>query len=204
MSRTLCTVLALFVVLSATTALADSPSAYGVASHASMRGSLSGAPKISPIAYFSEREGFGPIENMSRESLLLERNRLEDQRPGIGGPLALIITGGVLTLTGLLVAVDFVGYLAAGVIAGVVIALIGGALLTVGLVLLFTRMPARRDYGERLDAVNRRLDMMDHGAQPNMDPYYPPPPPPGMAPPPPPPPDASWNAPDTSILVASF
>ena len=207
MRSPLLTIAALAAVLTGSSALADSPSASSIATHASMRGSLNGGMRVVPVQY--DDGSWAPLDGMARESLLLERNRIEDSRPGIGVPIALIAVGGGLMFAGFITA--YVGLIAlytssnvAGVILGIGGAIFAGGsvMLVIGIIRLVATIRERRIYSDRLDEINRRLEQLDQG--PNMNPYIPAPPPPPLGMPPPPPPAAQGNVPDASMLIASF
>ncbi|MBK7861880.1 MAG: hypothetical protein IPJ65_25345 [Archangiaceae bacterium] len=151
-----------------------------------------------------------PVESMNRVQLQAEYDRLDRERPGLGGPIALSAVGGGLVLVSFLFALEglaafgyydaaAMGYALLGLATVAVI--VGAVLLTVGLVKLFTRLGPRKEYGQRMDDVRARIDTLDQGGaqQP------PPPPPPDDLPPPaPPPPGAQRFDLPPGYLVATF
>ncbi|MBL8955685.1 MAG: hypothetical protein JNK82_33230 [Myxococcaceae bacterium] len=172
------------------------------------RGALLGSTGV----YF-QADGPGletPVEQLTREQLQNEYQRLDREKPGIGGPIALLsVGGGLLIFSFAFFAVAVAGYLYSGassviaVTAYVLLAfsaalgITGAVLLTVGLVKLFTRIGQRRAYSQRMDDINARLDSLDRSGAP-------PPPPPDAAPLPPPPPGAGFFDVKPSLVVATF
>ena len=171
---------------------------------------------LSDAAFYSQEGEAGipetPVEQMTRAQLQNEYQRLEGERPSIGGPIALTSVGGGLLLVGLGVGVEgilaflyfgdstaayaAVGYMLLGLSA--VMMITGAVLLTVGLVKLFTRIGARRAYTQRMDDINARLESYDRDDAPLA------PPPPDELPPPPLPPGAWLFDVQPSHVVATF
>jgi len=165
--------------------------------------------------YFQEGgPGFAdvPVEQLSREQLQLEYQRLDREKPSIGGPIALTAVGGGLLFFGIIFFIYAVaGYLYAGfaselvVVAYVLLAfsaalsITGAVLLTVGLVKMFTRIGQRRAYSQRMDDINARLESLDRSGSPP-----PPPPPADSLPPPPPPPGAGFFDVKPNLVLATF
>lgn len=120
-----------------------------------------------------------PID--SREGLLTELKRIDDSRPGLGGPVALLAVGvalvipglafsvagitGLITTTQLASTMMRVGYIVAGSFTGVgaVLIVVGAILATVGGVSLGARIRARSANGKEADEVRRKLDALDTG-----------------------------------------
>jgi hypothetical protein len=152
------------------------------------------------------------IDAMTREQLAAELRRLDDTRPGLGGPIALMVVGVALAVPG-------AGIVLAGVSAGLgfsgsygsavalVFAGFGVALLVVGVILaivgsikLVGRISARRAHSADVDEVRKRIDTLDQAP-----PTAPPPPGPElMPPPPPPPPQANFVMPGAMQTVMTF
>lgn len=152
-----------------------------------------------------------PIEQLTREQLQAEYQRLEAERPGLGGAIALTAVGGGLLVIGFVVLVyDALFYLYIGggssvitlaayvfLVFSAAMIITGGVLLTVGLVKLFQRISERRAYSQRIDDINARLESLDRTGAP------PAPPPPNLPPPPPPPPGAQlfFDVQPTAVLA---
>ena len=150
-----------------------------------------------------------PVEQMTREQLQIEYQRLDVEKPGLGGPIALLAVGGGL----LFVCIPFL-YLAVLAFAeggtsvlllgyiflvfGAALAITGGVLLTVGLVKLFQRIGERRAYAQRMEDINARLESLDRTGAP------PPPPPPSSMPPPPPPGAELFHDVEPGLVLATF
>lgn len=155
----------------------------------------------------------------SRGQLRAEYQRLADLRPGIGMPIALMAVGGAgLAFSALVLLAGLSGGRVTNAAVPVlvvfsVVGVGGGALLIIGGVVLFRALPARRSYGEQLDAVDRLLQALPDDAreQPERPPerlqQYDEPPiigPPPEGPPPlplPPMPEASISFP---LIFARF
>ncbi|MBK7860365.1 MAG: hypothetical protein IPJ65_17485 [Archangiaceae bacterium] len=139
-----------------------------------------------------------PVKQMTRPELQLELKQLEDNRPGIGGPIAMTCVGAGLAAygtifllsasgpsgTGGLFSGSFpVGYLFAAMLAA------GAGLIVPGIWLWWNRREPRRVMGDRMDAITDRLEWLDthrgererrrYRAQENPGEVPPPPPPPG-------------------------
>ena len=110
------------------------------------------------------------IEKMSRGELQAEYARLEEQRPGIAGPITMMSVGGGLLGYGvfLLLATpgpgglgssftdrNPIGYLFVGMM------MLGVALLTPGIWLAWTRRAERAECSERMDEINERLQAIE-------------------------------------------
>ncbi|MBS1151946.1 MAG: hypothetical protein H6Q89_3644 [Myxococcaceae bacterium] len=157
------------------------------------------------------------LDSMTREQLAVELRRLDDTRPGLGGPIAMLSVGVVLAVPGValgilglsLVAVEAgmkagagtaVGYLVMA--GGGVFVLVGTILLIVGVVKLIKRIGARREHTEEVNQIQQRLDTLDQQPAPLPGPPPVPPPAPELAAPPPP--QASWVVPGELITLATF
>jgi hypothetical protein len=152
------------------------------------------------------------LEQMSRQQLRTEYHRLEDERPGVGLPIALVASGGVLIFGGgitmlysLILSIALHIPAAVFIVAGV-IAVAGGGLLALGIVNLLRTIGERRQYGEQMDDIQQQIDRLDGKAVPPPDngdaPV--PPPPPMFDPQPPPPPGALLGGPHPSLVLARF
>lgn len=154
------------------------------------------------------------LDSMTREQLSAELRRLEESRPGLGGPIALLSVGVVLVVPGAifgflgfaLIAAEVgmkagagtaVGYLLLA--GGGVFVLVGVILAVVGLIKLITRIGARRAHGNEIDAVHQRLEAIDNPPQPVVDD-----PAPAPAPLPPPPPQANLVVPGAMRTLMTF
>lgn len=153
------------------------------------------------------------LDTMTREQLVREQRRLEDERPGLGGPIAQMAVGYPLLFGGIGVAFFGVGSLAfatsTGVLVGFALIVVGGAMVTVGFILalvgtirIFTRVSARSANAEAIDEVQQKIDALDQAPLPGMAP----PPPSDVVPPPPPPlpPEASFVRPGPMLTVMTF
>ncbi len=135
----------------------------------------------------------------SRDQLLHEYNRLDSERPSLGLPIALMVTGGVGFVVGLYVGLFALIASATGssattlLIVTAVLTLAGIGVLLCGVVLLVGALKERSAVNQQMDAIDQQLN---GGAAP-----------PGpLAPPPPPPPGPTQVfAPVTpSIVLARF
>ncbi len=170
--------------------------------------------RLQRAAVYFQEDGPGfaevPVEQLSREQLQIEYQRLDREKPGIGGPIALTSVGGGLLFFGVVFfAYAVAGYLFVGAMTELVIVayvllafsaalgITGAVLLTVGLVKLFTRIGQRRAYSQRMDDINARLESLDRSGAP-------PPPPPDVMPPPPPPPGAGFFDVRPQLVLATF
>jgi hypothetical protein len=153
-----------------------------------------------------------PLEQMSRQQLRVEYRRLEDERPGVGLPITLTASGGVLVFGGVITMLysallSIALHIPATVfiVAGIV-AVAGGALLALGIVTLIRTIHERRQYSEQMDDIQTQLDRMNGRDVPPRDngdvPV--PPPPPLIDPQPPPPPGAMLGAPSPTLVLARF
>jgi len=112
-----------------------------------------------------------PLETMSRRQLLEEYKRVEQARPGIGGPIAALSVGGGLMAAGaagLLAASNGFGGLGAAFTERNPIGFFVAALITVGAAsvltgfwLLWNRRDDRAALGERLDQIDERLETLE-------------------------------------------
>ena len=151
-----------------------------------------------------------PVEQMTREQLQLEYTRLDHEKPGLGGSIAITAVGGALLVAsipflyiavfGLLNGVSS-GYILAAyifLVFGAALAITGGVLLAVGLVKLFQRIGERRAYTQRMEDINARLESLDRTGSP------PPPPLPPTELPPPTPPGAGFIDVRPDLVLATF
>ena len=150
-----------------------------------------------------------PVEQMTREQLQAEYQRLEREQPSLGGPIALTAVGGALCILSLpflySALVAFGASSTAVVTAGFVflafaaaLGITGAVLLPIGLVRMFRAIGERRTASQRMDDINARLESLDQTGAP------PPPPPPTDIPPPPPPPGAGFFDVKPQYVVATF
>lgn len=118
-----------------------------------------------------------PVEQMTREQLEAELNRLDKYRTEFIGPVVMTGSGGVVAIIGAVFLVLGVFYVAlagglggsAGLaIAGYVLMAIGGAffiaggiVLSIGLAKLFPALSRRRDAMERRQELQRQLDLTE-------------------------------------------
>ncbi|MBS1149282.1 MAG: hypothetical protein H6Q89_980 [Myxococcaceae bacterium] len=165
--------------------------------------------RFHPLRVSDDAQPPPTFDQMSREQLRAELRRLDETRPSLGGPiamlsvaLALIIPGIPMTaigVTGLVASARgaVVGWtLASGILTGVgfVIVTAGIILAIVGGVTLGVRLKARSESGRAADEVRRRLEALDPG--------QPLPVPPAEAPAPPP--QANFVVPGPSQTVLTF
>lgn len=139
------------------------------------------------------------LEQLTVEQLRAERARLEDERPGLGLPIGLLIGGGVLAAVGYGV---FWGVASAGLImmgAGV-------AAMVVGTVFLIINISKRSAIGRDLTYIDSLIRTRTMGAPPGMPGTSPDYVPPSDVPPPPPPPPPGVFAPvpPPQLQLASF
>jgi hypothetical protein len=183
----------------AVTVLAVSPSAAALADAGELRGAL--------VRVDLEVQPQLPIAQMSREQLRAEYRRLDESRPGLGGPITAIALGGACIIGGLgTLWVSFILALvraapAVGVALGLGLLIGGGVLLTLGIVFLKLTIAERKPFGEAMDEIQQRLDggpEQQFLPSPPNDPASP------MTPPPPPPPLTGLGAVRPSVVVATF
>jgi hypothetical protein len=162
------------------------------------------------------------LQQMSREQLVFEKHRLEDEMPGLGGPIAITAVGGGGFLIGglyLWMGLTTKSVLSASGASGVFITLgtiglaVGVIGCAAGILWLLSRMNERQPIQDQLKEIDVRLNSI-YGPgpggpsdapppgppQPNDD-FTPPPPPP---PPPMPPAASTGPTPAASILLARF
>lgn len=187
-------------------ALSATPSAASLADGGGLRGYL-----VKPVQFGGEAQLEKPLSQMTRDELRVEYHRLEDNRPGIGGQITMIALGGATLAVGALtlwvsLLVGFAGTVPlVPLIVGIGLVVGGGALLTVGIIMLRLAIAERKPFNEAMDEVKQRLDgsYEEPGRPPpppNL-PYEPNVPPP---PPPPPPPGAGWPDVRPSLVLATF
>jgi hypothetical protein len=131
-----------------------------------------------------------PVEQLNREQLQGEYQRLDKAKPAIGNPIALAAVGGALiVVAGVVLWADFVVYVGTAfststlalagyilLVFGAALAVGGGVLLAVGLVKLYQRFGARRAVQQRMDDINARLESLDRAnppPQPELAPVVP-------------------------------
>lgn len=147
-----------------------------------------------------------PLEQMTREQLIAEQRRLENEKPGIGGAITCIALGGVATFAGLitlyvtfLVSVGFGATVPLVPLAiGIGLALGGAGVVVLGVIMLVSSIRERRVFSDEIDRIQQRLDGTQDPAQVperSNDP---------LPPPPPPPPAAGFTPVQPGILVATF
>jgi hypothetical protein len=175
-----------------------------------LTGNLHGAP--SRIRLVEDDTAAMPdYSGWSRLQLRQEYNRLDEARPGLGMPIALMASGGgvlLVGLYGLLVSALAVGLGVGAVSAEIIFAvlsIVGAGLLILGGITLARTLPERRWIGLQLDEIDQRLKTAEEnrtpGRVPGSDPVGPPPPPfPGPAAMPP----SQVMAPQFPITLARF
>lgn len=151
-------------------------------------------------------EASSELEGMSHEELRREQQRLKDGLPSLAGSLVPTIIGGSLLLGGGLMigwgAVSLMDANRSGgsyfsglleglvIVLGIIVAIPGVVLLIVGLVKLAVRGAKMASHTEKMDEIQRRLDL---------------PPPPERVPPPPPPLEPGvMRAPTIQFQLARF
>jgi hypothetical protein len=181
-----------------------------------------------------EEETFSPVSRMTLPELRAEWERVDAARPGLGGPIALMATGGAIAVVaGYVLLVGLIGAGAAlfanpiGLLVACVTAA-GFAMLVGGAAWMAQRKPLWSRYGDRLDEIRDRMEELgkwegrfDEDDAPRVRPNndaprerpaptpglrtpLPPEPLPDVPPPPPPPPAAGWSAPAPTLVVAYF
>lgn len=132
------------------------------------------------------------VETMSRTELEMERARLIDNRPSLGGGIALLAIGGGATLIfGLPIMLFSVVeyFLVEPFVVGLIITLAGLGAVAAGIVLIATVLAARSAGAARVGQIDDRIRRMEQNATP----------------PPPPPPPSGWVVPsEPSLLLANF
>jgi len=152
---------------------------------------------------------FPPIEGMTREQLQREWDRLDSDRPSLGGAIGLTVAGVAVAAVGFVLAIYGLGFAfisSSSASMGAISPAVGATLLIIGAILIAAGVAVgvvgglrlkgvlrdRSRYGEQM---NRIRDLLDNNPG---QPYYPPQPPPGdqnSPPPPPPPPPSVRNLP---------
>jgi hypothetical protein len=162
-----------------------------------------------------EEMSFDPIGGMTLSQLHTEWDRVDAERPSLGGPIALMATGGAIAaVSGYLLFVSLLGVGAALFanplgIALAVLTAAGFTMLIGGAAWMSQRKPIWSRYGAHLDEIRDRIDelsggRLDDDAPPRIQPTPPPTPLPDVPSPPPPPPAAGWSAPPASVVLARF
>src|SRR4051794_28374581 len=108
-----------------------------------------------------------PVETMNRRELKLELSQLDEHRPGIGGPIAMVSVGGGLIAYGglFLLSTASTAFRGSGITAGhifVSMLAIGVGLLVPGIWLMWIRRDPRALMGDRMDAINAQLESREH------------------------------------------
>ena len=151
---------------------------------------LTGQAADAPLAEPAPEPLGPPVESMSVGELKAEYVRLEQARPGIGGPITLMaIGGGAMAYGGLFLLVSGgsggtgslfttsspLGYIFVGMLMA------GAGMLFPGIWMLWNRRLERAEYGQRMDDINERLgtlDQVDAEAREKRDRFRTPAPPP--------------------------
>ncbi len=123
------------------------------------------------------------FDQLTREQLSAELRRLDETRPGLGGPIATLAVGVALIIPGLgITAGGLIGLIASarGTVMGFTTAAaivlgVGFVMVTVGIILaivggitLGLRIKARTLNGREADEIRHRLDIMDPVPQANL------------------------------------
>ncbi|MGV3619830.1 MAG: hypothetical protein ACO1OB_03375 [Archangium sp.] len=126
-----------------------------------------------------------PIENMTLAELEQARQEELDNRRGVGGPIAMIVIGGVAIITAnVLFAVWPVTSAAValtGILVGVTVLIAGIVVAAIGVGLLIGAIVRNAKSSQHLRRIENRIDQL------RASPQYAPQPMPGDVPPPPPP-----------------
>lgn len=140
------------------------------------------------------------LEQMTPDQLMLERDRLSDERPGLALPIVLMIAGAVTAAVGY-------GVVFGATIAGVIIFSVGAAALIVGTVILIANIVKRGKLTRDITYIDGLIRTRTMGAPPGQpmppgQPYTPP----SDVPPPPPPQQPGVFAPVAApqLLLATF
>jgi hypothetical protein len=109
----------------------------------------------------------GEFQRKSASELNLELTALTEALPSLGGPIAMLVTGGVLGVGGLGAAyfgllVLVLGANAALLVGGLIAAALGVALVVVGAVLLSSNRRQRRAISRDIEAVRSELRALEH------------------------------------------
>ena len=143
-------------------------------------------------------------DSMSREQLLLEKRRLEDDMPGLAGPIILMASGAGSLLVGTYYVVATPSLLlgVAGYVFGAILLAGGVACAVFGIIWLVSRLNDRAPIRDHIAEIDRRLDSI-YFAPPGM--RYPSQQPDSVPPPPPPPPpSAGLEVPPPQMVLARF
>lgn len=142
-----------------------------------------------------------PVEQLSMEELSAEKIRMEENRPGLGLGIGLLIGGGVTALISSVVFLVTVIGSAGFVVSGII--LVAAVVAVVfGVIFLVKGIREKREYSNRMRAIDTRIAQIRRG-----DVIAPPsnsdvPPPPLM--PPPPPPSSMLFPTDATMVLAEF
>ncbi len=186
------------MVLALLVTLASTPSAAALADAGGARGAL--------VKVQLEGQRDVPISQMTREQLRLEYKRLEDSRPPLGGAiLAISLGGAAIAIGGVTAWISLIIALGSRLpllpfLVGVGLALGGGAVLVIGIIMLRAGLAERKPFNDEMDEIRARLDGTWEAPAPSYpEPVAPPPPPP----PPRPPPSADFGV-RPSLVLATF
>ena len=158
------------------------------------------APPLIPVEGSPSTEAPISDAQVSAQQLQVDIDALKKTRPGLGGGIALISTGGTIAILGVLyLAISGLAFFGAGVnpflIVGAVGLGIGLPLVAIGVWLLYNRMEERKRTDEELGKLKKQLQLKQRERAPS-NPSMPPPP--SDFPPP------QVSAPDASMLIARF
>lgn len=134
--------------------------------------------RLKPIFVADEEKSATPVfETMGRDELYAQLKRLEDSRPGLGGPIAALaigvalvlpgagitVAGAVSLIAGLRGVTGMAALTTAGIVLlslGVVMVVVGAILCTVGGIKLGSHIRERTLNGREADEVRRRIDAL--------------------------------------------
>ncbi len=141
---------------------------------------LTPAPDAPRAPALEQQPGVNLADAARRTTLLSQRQQLEEDRPGLGAPIALTVVGAAVVLGGLLQLASCGGVAAcpsssdSNLYAGVTITA-GAVAVVVGVVLFVVRGHQRSQLDEQLQAIDAELQQLQQKMAP----------PPALAPPPP-------------------
>ncbi len=138
------------------------------------------------------------LEQMTPDQLMLERDRLSDERPGLVLPIVLMIAGAATAAVGY-------GVVFGAAIAGLVIFSVGAAALVVGTVILIVNIVKRGTLSKDIAYIDGLIRTRSNAlpGQP-MAPGQPYTPPSDVPPPPPPQPGVLAPVAAPQLLLATF
>lgn len=155
-------------------------------------GLLSESPSSYSVRLVSSAAPLMDVETMSRTELEMERARLIDNRPGLGGGIALLaIGGGATVLFGLPIilfsVIDY--FIVEAFVVGLIITVVGLGAVAAGIVLVASALATRSASAARVGQIDDRIRRMEQN----------------VTPPPPPPPPSGWVLPaEPALLLANF